>query len=431
MLKHRQGMLVHVALGTLLAAAPAAAWQAPQPGGTSDTLYLSLPEARALAVQGNPAYLAEAARIGVAEGALREAGTFRFNPEAEAEFPGSLSGEGSGAYEVLVSQTLEWAGQRGLRVDAARAALDGAGSTLAEASMLLVQAVTEAYYSGLAADRRLEVSEGTAGLNQRLLDAVEVQLREGEISVMEANFVEIEAARSLARVLTARREARSAALTLGRLLGVSEGTVVKATEASQDRLPDPSLMALDRLVDAALTLRPDVRSRVHRLRESETLARLARREAIPDLGVGALVSGGDAEPSTRVGLQVSLSLPTWNRNQGLVAARDADVRGAALDLEAIELTVRSQVADAYQAYVAASEEEALILERVLEPARGNQELLDAAYREGEMDLPSLVLLRNQLFDAEIGYWEAWLARRHSLARLRTAVGDLETDLEAL
>jgi cobalt-zinc-cadmium efflux system outer membrane protein len=247
---------------------------------------------------------------------------------------------------------------------------------------------------------------------------------------MEANFAEIEAARSLARVLTARREARSAALTLGRLLGVPEGTVVQAIEASPERLPDPSRMAIDRLLAAALTLRPDVRSRVHLLSQSETLARLARREVIPDVGVGALVTGGEAEPSTRVGLRVSLPLPMWNRNQGPIAARDADVRGARLDLEEVELTVRSEVADAYQAYVMASEEEALILERVLEPARRNQELLDVAYREGEIDLPSLVLLRNQLFDAETGYWDAWLARRHSLTRLQAAVGDSGVDLEA-
>ena len=64
-------------------------------------------------------------------------------------------------------------------------------------------------------------------------------------------------------------------------------------------------------------------------------------------------------------------------------------------------------------------------------ANANQELLDAAYREGQLDLPSLVLLRNQLFDAEVGYWEAWLARRHSFNRLAAVGGDPEADLEAL
>jgi len=429
LLRSSLSLPVYVILVSMLAVAPAAARQTPQSAESTDTLYLTLENARELAIQRSPAYLAAAARVGVAEGSLRDARTFRFNPEAEAEFPGSLTG-GAGAYEVLISQSLEWAGQRGLRTDAASAAFDEAGSTLAESHRLLMQAVTEACYSGLAANRRLQVAEAISDLNERLLEAVEVQLQEGEISLMEANFAEIEVARSLARVLAARREAGSAALALARLVGVPEGTPVRAIESSAERMPDPDRLALDRLMGVAIRQRPDMSSGAHRLRQSGALARLARREVIPDLGVGAIVSGGEAEPSTRVGLQVSLAVPMWNRNQGVIAARDADLRAATLDLEGIELTVRSEVADAYQAYVAASEEEALILDRVLEPARRNQELLDVAYREGAIDLPSLVLLRNQLFDAEIGYWDAWLARRHSLTRLYAAVGDLNVDLEA-
>jgi cobalt-zinc-cadmium efflux system outer membrane protein len=417
---------LHAIIGALLVANPAAAQSAPTP----DTVFLGLAEVRAWALGGSPTYLAETARVGIAEGALREAGTFRFNPEAEAEFPGSLNGEGAGAYELLLTQRLEWAGQRGLRRDAARAALDGAGSSLAEAGRALLEGVTEAYYTGLAADRRLAVAEEVSELNQRLLEAVLVQLEEGEISVLEANFAQIEAARSLANVLAAAREAHSASLALSRLVGAPEGTVIRAVESSPEELPDAASMTLERLVSVALERRPDLSSRGHRLRQSEMLARLARRERLPDLGVGALVSGGEAEPSPRVGVQLSVSLPLWNRDQGVVAQREAQVRSLGYELAATELSVRTEVADALQAYAVASEEEVLLRERVLDPARSNQQLLDAAYREGQIDLPSLVLLRNQLRDAEVEYWDAWLARRRSLSRLYAAVGDFTVDLEA-
>jgi hypothetical protein len=58
-------------------------------------------------------------------------------------------------------------------------------------------------------------------------------------------------------------------------------------------------------------------------------------------------------------------------------------------------------------------------------ARHGTGLLETAYREGELDLTSLILLRNQLLDAEVGYWEAWLARRSSFARLEAAVGSAD------
>lgn len=423
----RTSLIIQVVMGALLLARPATAAQA---GAAEDTVRLTLQEARARAISASPAYLAEAERVGSAEGALRDAGAFRFNPEAEAEFPGSLSGDGEAAYELRLTQRLEWGGQRGLRRDVANAALEGARSTLEESRTRLIAAVTEAHYVALAANRRLALAQDVAGLNQRLLEAVRMQLEEGEISVMEANFVQIEAARSVAQVLTAGREARSASLTLARLVGAPEVAVVQATEGAPEALPDTSLLDLDRLVAAAMTLRPDVRALTHRVRQSETLVRLARRERIPNVGAGALITGGGGEPTTGVGLQVSMTLPLWNRSQGIIAQREADARRSSYELDEAGLSVRIGVADAYQAYVAASEEEALIVERVLEPARSNQELLDAAYREGELDLPSLVLLRNQLWDAEVSYWDAWLARRRALSSLYAAVGDFSVDLEA-
>lgn len=61
MLKHRKCVLALVALGTFLVTVPAAAWQAPQSPGAADTLYVSLQEARELAIGGNP--VAESSRL--------------------------------------------------------------------------------------------------------------------------------------------------------------------------------------------------------------------------------------------------------------------------------------------------------------------------------------------------------------------------------
>jgi cobalt-zinc-cadmium efflux system outer membrane protein len=173
--------------------------------------------------------------------------------------------------------------------------------------------------------------------------------------------------------------------------------------------------------------RPDVSASARRVAQAETLTRLARREAVPDLGLGALLQREGGALSPRVGLQIELSIPVWNRNQGPVSQREADARRAALEREATLLAVRAEVTDAHQAYLAASEEEAVFADQALAPARRNQELLETAYREGEIDLPSLILLRNQLLDAEIGYGDAWLARRLSFTELEAAVGT--TDFE--
>lgn len=61
---------------------------------------------------------------------------------------------------------------------------------------------------------------------------------------------------------------------------------------------------------------------------------------------------------------------------------------------------------------------------VLRPARENTQLLETAFRAGKLALPTLLLLRNQLLDAELGYWDAWLAQHVAFIQLAAATGAL-------
>ena len=84
--------------------------------------------------------------------------------------------------------------------------------------------------------------------------------------------------------------------------------------------------------------------------------------------------------------------------------------------------VRAEVASELAAYQAAAEQVEILETTVLIPARQNRQLLETAYREGKVGLSVLLLIRNQVIDAELEYWEAWLAEREALANLREATG---------
>ena len=393
---------------------------------SGDTLRLTLEEAQRLALTRNPAFLADATEREIALGDLRQARVYSFNPEAELEAPASASTGGLGRYEATLSQEVEWAGQRGLRIDAAEIGVARAERWVVDAARRTLADVSTAFYAALAAERRLAVAAELLELNERLLEAVRTQVREGEISVMEANLAEIEVGRARARVLAARREATSARLELGRLVGVAPSEELRV----EPEVPAaPPIDALDpgALMAAALERRPDLAAAGAAVRQAETLTRLARREAIPNLRVTALAEREEVGGEPRIGIGVGLPLPLWNRNQGLIARRRAQDQQAALALEATELLVRTEVADAYRSYVAAAQEAAVFEDDVLEPARTNQDLLETAYQAGKIDLAALVLLRNQLLDAELAYWGAWLAQREALVRLQAATGQLAID----
>jgi cobalt-zinc-cadmium efflux system outer membrane protein len=223
--------------------------------------------------------------------------------------------------------------------------------------------------------------------------------------------------------MTTRRQATTDALELGRTLGQSPDVRIHASE-SPERLPPVATLDADSLVQAALAGRPDLAARVAEERQAESLTHLARRAAIPNLRLGAVLTRDRETGTTSWGFGVGLPIPLWNRNQGFVATGEALTRRASLTRSATELRVRTEVEQAARAYAAASEEARIFEVDVLAPARQNQDLLETAYRAGRIDLTDLVLLRNQLLDAELGYWDAWLTLRTAWIDLQSATGSL-------
>ena len=74
------------------------------------------------------------------------------------------------------------------------------------------------------------------------------------------------------------------------------------------------------------------------------------------------------------------------------------------------------------AYRSATAEVAILETTVLVPARQNRGLVEIAYREGKVGIAELLLIQNQAIDAELDYWDAWLASRQARATLAEAIG---------
>lgn len=448
-LRFRRAILIAVAL-TL--AAPAGA-QVPTRATATDTLTLSLADVRRLVVSQNPSLLATRQETAISGGELRQARVYRFNPDLSLQAAGANLGASGSPYQLTLVQEIEFAGQRGLRIGAARTGLTRASSVVQNEGRLTIADASIAFYRALAAERRLSVARDAFALTQRVLAAVRTQLAEGEISTLEANLAEIEAGRARGRVLAAQRTATTAELDLKLLIGVMPETPTRlmadyaiapaagvaptqrpvlTTVASAFLVrPDPALLDQDSLITLALAQRPDLKATTAEIRQLETLTALARREAFPNLRVGALVERGENRGSPQIGPALGLSLPFFNRNQGLVAQRQALTEQSRLDQRAIALRVRSEVTNAVRNYRTASEEAAVFSTSVLQPAQANAELLETAYRAGKIALPTLLLLRNQLLDAELGYWDAWLAQREALVQLDAATGALTPPIESL
>lgn len=421
---------------------------------TRDTIRLTVADARDKAIESNPEL--RAARLGmrVAAGELRQASLYiPSNPTADL----LTRGEGT---EIGLTQEIEIAGQRGARRAAGLAGTDRARAEVLDAARLSLGDVERAFYRLAAAEQRLNLASEVLRLNERLTDAANKQLTAGEISRLEYNLAAVELGRSQSRLLAAERARAEAAGELRPLLGLVPPTVivpvVELPRAVAQPNDDPEFSAaadstrrragvvgaswrpaahvtlnVDSLMVVALARRPDLLERDAAARQFRAQASVARREAMPNLalrvsservdGVGRVLRPG-----------IGFTLPAFNRNQGEVEARRAEAAQAELDRAGLVVRIRSSVARAAAAYETALAETEVLERTVLGPARENRQLLELAYQSGKVALPVLLLIRNQVIEAEGEYWDAWLAEREALADLAEITGEnIQTDLRRL
>ena len=404
-------------------------------GGVADSLRLDLAGARGLAMRANPELRAARLDTTIARGELRQASVLlQSNPSAD------VLTRGLGA-EVGVSQEIEVAGQRAARREAGTANVERARAGVIDATRTTIGEVDRSFYRLVAVRQQSTLADSVVALNRRLADAAARQLEAGEISQLEYNLATVEYGRSRARALAARREQETAASELRRLLGVAADTPIATIidlpapadstrrAASRGELsrresrvgPFDTIaldsVSVDSLTRLALERRPDLQERAAAASRARAQASLARREAFPNLLLRASSERLEGSENRVLRPGLGITLPSFNLNRGEVQARRADAEQADLEREALVARIRIDVRRALVAYRSAASEADVLDQTVLIPARENRRLLEIAYRAGKVGLPELLLIRNQVSDAEQEYWEAWLAQRVALADL--------------
>ena len=409
-----------------------------------DTVRITLSEARTRALRDNPELSAARLDIDIARGELRQAGLIRANPSADL-----LSSGTSGTRpELGFSQEIEIGGQRSRRVAAARAGVSRARFSTANTSRVTLADVERGFYRIVAGGRRAALADEVLSLVMRLAQVAERQLREGEISKLDYNLTVIELGRSRSQSLSAHREQDETSLEFRRLVGLpsnvgvvpvydslhyharidSAGGSVElrwsalTTGRGMNAPTQDSVVTLAGLLTRALALRPDLAERDEAVIETQALVSLAQREAYPNLLARVVVQQNDGGTRETIRPGLGMSIPVFNRQQGAIDARRAATAQARLDRTATATRVRVEVERAYRAYVSAATGVEVFESTVLGPARDNRRLLEAAYREGKVGIPVLLLIRNQVIGAEQDYWNAWLAEREALADLAASVG---------
>lgn len=346
-----------------------------------------------------------------AEAELLAARVFPHNPEIEVEGADRRGPEDSTTDRgVTVSQRFELAGRRGRRVATARSALAEAEARVLRRLREHRAEVERTFAEALAARERMRVAQADLALTRELLDFEQKRLDAGAGTALDVRLARTATGRATRQLQQARATYAEARSRLARAAGLETHPAPEPTgELAPPRRP---VADLDTLVAQALATRGDLAALDRRRETARHHLELERSRVVPDLVVSAFTAREEGDDVTGLGLGVSI--PLFDRNQGGVARAESDVLRADAMRAGAELDLRQRVAAARARTEAAGRAFEVLDTLVVESLEETLDLLERAFREGEVSATEVLVLRRELVDGRREYVEAardlWTAR---------------------
>lgn len=359
------------------------------------------------------------ARIAEAEAALVEASPrFNANPVVDGAVGPRVSGRNRFTeIDLSISQQFETGGQRRARLTGARAAIARQQAGVDHAASDAAQTAAAAFLDGLAAAERIRLDASAAAVAQDLREATERRYAAGDIAASGVNLVRIDAARAAAALAGSRADLSAIE---GRLRAVLQLPPAEPIELRGTLDPSP-MPPFDDLA-AAVDRRPELRMLTADAEEADADASLGRAMTRPNLGVRAQY-GRESTDTILVG-GLTLTLPVFQKGQGLFAAGTARASRARLERDIARQTVLADLRTAYDVYQQRQRLAEALAQDVTPSAADNDDLGRRSYEAGEMNLIELLLLRRDSLEARRAIVDRRLAAAHSRLDVQFAAGVL-------
>ncbi len=158
---------------------------------------------------------------------------------------------------------------------------------------------------------------------------------------------------------------------------------------------------------------PEIQAALSEIRRDEIMVRRERVEPIPNILLQA-VTGFNYEFGVQTaGVQIGVTLPIFNRNQGTIREAMSDLSRDHAEYQRIALLLRQRLAEVYTRYQSASQSVADYRAGSLPMARRAYELQVASYRQRRTTWPQVIASRRTYFDLSQDYVESLLELRRS------------------
>lgn len=288
----------------------------------------------------------------------------------------------------------------------------------AEAQTLRVlNGVRVRFFEVLAAQRLIQIHRDLVRINDDATRTTEELVNVGQANEPDLLQAKVEARRARVTLRNADNRYRGSWENLVSLAGAPE---LRPTPLD-DRPLEATAAPLD--FDATLTdllnRSPEIQAALSEIRRSQIMVQRERREPIPNITVQGIVGRNyEFNNLTTAGVQVSIPLPVFNRNQGTVREAMADLSRDHSEHQRIALSLRQRLADAYIRYQDAQQSVEDFRAESLPMAQRAYEIQSANFRQRRAAWPQVLVAQRTFVELNQEYVQSLLELRRAEIEIR-------------
>ncbi len=382
------------------------------PPGVDLSKPLTSDDAAAIALWKNPQLQVDLAALGLARGDLIDAGLLR-NPRVDLIIPAGLK-----PFELLLNFPVEVFLSRPFRVAASQAAYDQLAQNLVQNGLNTLRDARFAHADLVLAKEREIAGIAASELRKRIAQLTSRRLQAGDISELDEVAARSEEATAGELLVRLQHDTVIAAERLRILLGLSLDHPKIDVVTAPVAFASPPLPA--DLLEKALINRPDLRAAELGVVAATKRAKWEHSRIL--VLAGQLNSKGIGTNGILTSPGVSLELPIFNRNQGLIARADADVLAASKQYLNLKQRVAFEVYESRELLVQAQDALNRLRGQVIPPLQSAATLAGQQYEKGDVAYLFVLEQSRGLIDANLRLADTEAAVRRSQAQLERSVG---------
>ena len=375
------------------------------------------------AVERNPTLAQSELVVRAAEGRRRQAGLFPnpivgyFGEEISFRAAGQTSEHG-----FFVEQTIPLGGKLGKAQRVFARERDQA-VILAEAQRTRVlNSIRVLYFDALGAQRLVELRDDLSQLSREAVEITKELYNVGQADRPDQLEIEIEAERAEVEFLKARTDWEQSWRVLAAMVGDPGMAPARLAGDPEEGLAD---LSEEQMLATLLRDSPEVRVAQAEVERARAVLARARAERIPDLfvrgGVGYNNERLEAD-GRKIGpegvIEVGVNVPIFNRNQGGIAAAEAELGIAERDLQRLQLLLRTRFASGFREYRNAQQVVARYRTQIIPRARQAYQMYLSNFRQMAAAYPQVLIAQRTLFQVEVEYARSLVELRRSVVGLR-------------